>query len=124
MALCNVPFNITMGGGRKRPFTRKKNISTHPVTLFDKDSNFSNNKKKSNAIIKKNIATRRRVIHIGNRKDRSKTLKKDKLLSFEIAKITMQKKREFLKKKGLLRCGSKTPGKTVDILMNTVGFKE
>lgn len=123
MALCNVPVTIRMGGGRKRLLTRKRNISTQPVTIFDKNRTIPN-KKRSNSIIKKKIATRKRVIHIGNRDERSKTLKKDKLLSFEIAKITMQKKREFLKRKGLLKCGSKTPGKTIDILMNTVGFKE
>ena len=46
------------------------------------------------------------------------------MLSLELAKIPFQKKRKFLTKKGLLKCGSKTPGKTVDILMGTVGFKE
>lgn len=122
MALCNVPFTISMGGGRKRLLTRKRNISTRPVTIFDKNRTISN-KKMSNTIIKKKIATRKRVIHIGNREERSKTLKKDKLLSFEMAKIPFQKKREFLKKKGLLKCGSKTPGKTVNVLMSTVGFK-
>jgi hypothetical protein len=112
MALNKIPITIHMtGGGGRRLMTRRRNRT-----------NKNANRKKPVNI--KKIATRRRIVYIGNKTDRAKTQKKDKMLSLELAKIPFQKKRNFLTKKGLLKCGSKTPGKTVDILMGTVGFKE
>ena len=64
MALNKIPITIRMtGGGGRRLMTRRRNRS----------NKIANRKKPVNI---KKIATRRRVVYIGNKTDRAKTQKK------------------------------------------------
>ena len=79
MALNKIPITIHMtGGGGRRLMTRRRNRS----------NKIANRKKPVNI---KKIATRRRIVYIGNKTDRAKTQKKEKMLSLELAKIPSNK---------------------------------